>query len=270
MKSILFFLLTITPLVFFAQDPVADKLYDQGVAAFNLGDYISADSLFSLSAEMQPNMDVYYNLAIVKNKLGDQCGSCKYLHLANINGDVKAGAMYNKHCIKKDSVAYDNRNFYCLSQQIFCDEDVSFSFFKRALRGDDSIVLLKNDTLLTNEDYLSTSFEIEKHIDTVVLFYETQPEFPGGEYALMDFLAKNIKYPQAARENNIQGTVYLTYILEPDGKISDIKVLRGIGGGCDEEAIRVISIMPAWKPGTQFGKPVRVQFHLPIRFMLQY
>ncbi|MPM01267.1 hypothetical protein SDC9_47506 [bioreactor metagenome] len=85
----------------------------------------------------------------------------------------------------------------------------------------------------------------------------------------MDFLRNNIKYPQGARESGIQGTVFLTFVIEPDGKLSNIKVLRGIGGGCDEEAIRIISLMPPWKPGKQFGKPVRVQFNLPIRFLLQ-
>lgn len=269
MKSILFFLLAINPLFFFAQDQIADKLYDQGVAAFNLGDYKSADSLFSLSAEMQPNMDVYYNLAIVKNRLGDQCESCKYMDLAGANGDTNARKKYNKNCLKKDSVVYSNTKFYCLTEQKFCDEKISFRFYKKAASGSDSAVLLVKDSLLSNEILLSTSFEIEKFVDTIVLNYEEQPGYPGGEYALMDFLRNNIKYPQAARENGIQGTVFLIFVVEPDGKLSNISVLRGIGGGCDEEAIRVISIMPAWKPGKQFGKPVRVQFNLPLRFILQ-
>jgi protein TonB len=77
-----------------------------------------------------------------------------------------------------------------------------------------------------------------------------------------------MKYPQMARESGIQGTVYVTFVVERNGNVTDVKVLRGIGGGCDEEAIRVIQAMPPWVPGKQRGKPVRVQFNMPIRFTL--
>ncbi|MPM15251.1 hypothetical protein SDC9_61619 [bioreactor metagenome] len=107
---------------------------------------------------------------------------------------------------------------------------------------------------------------VEAEIFTIV---EDQPGFPGGESALMEFLRNNIKYPQLARESNIQGTVFVTFVVEPNGAISNVKVLRGIGGGCDEEAVRVVKNMPSWTPGKQRGKPVRVQFNLPIRFILQ-
>ncbi len=70
-------------------------------------------------------------------------------------------------------------------------------------------------------------------------------------------------------EDAIQGTVYVTFVIETDGAVSHVKVLRGIGGGCDEEAVRVVTLMPDWKPGYQDGEPVRVQFNLPIRFILR-
>jgi len=107
---------------------------------------------------------------------------------------------------------------------------------------------------------------VEAEIFTIV---EEQPGFPGGESALMEYLKNNIKYPQLARESNIQGTVFVTFVVEPNGGISNVKVLRGIGGGCDDEAMRVVKNMPSWSPGKQRGKPVRVQFNLPIRFILQ-
>ena len=72
-----------------------------------------------------------------------------------------------------------------------------------------------------------------------------------------------------AKESGIQGMVYVTFVVERDGSITDVRVLRGIGGGCDEEAIRVVSAMPKWTPGKQRGKPVRVQYNLPVRFTLQ-
>lgn len=107
--------------------------------------------------------------------------------------------------------------------------------------------------------------EVEQEIFLVV---EDPASFPGGEAARQKFLAENTKYPQIAREMGIQGTVYVTFVVEPKGNLTNIKVLRGIGGGCDEEAIRVTSIMPKWQPGKQRGQAVRVQFNMPIRFVL--
>lgn len=97
---------------------------------------------------------------------------------------------------------------------------------------------------------------------------EKMPEFPGEIDAMKEFLAKNIEFPTAATEIGIQGTVYLNFVIEKDGSITHIKTLRGIGGGCDEEAERVISKMPKWNPGNQRGKPVRVSFNIPVIFKL--
>jgi protein TonB len=106
----------------------------------------------------------------------------------------------------------------------------------------------------------------EAEIFTVV---EEQPQYPGGEAALMKYLQENIKYPEEAKELGIQGRVFVTFVVEVDGSITDVKVLRGIGGGCDQEAVRVVKSMSKWIPGKQRGVPVRVQFNLPIKFTLQ-
>ncbi len=108
--------------------------------------------------------------------------------------------------------------------------------------------------------------ETETQIFTVV---ENEPEFPGGMEALYKYLAQNIKYPQLARDNNITGKVYVTFVVERDGSIANPKVLRDIGGGCGAEAIRVVKSMPKWTPGKQRGKAVRVQFNLPVNFNLR-
>lgn len=102
----------------------------------------------------------------------------------------------------------------------------------------------------------------------IFMVVEESPSFPGGDEARIRFLQQNIKYPQMARESSIQGTVFVTFVVERDGSVTDVRVLRGIGGGCDEEAIRVIKAMPKWQPGKQRGKPVRVQFNMPIKFTL--
>ena len=107
---------------------------------------------------------------------------------------------------------------------------------------------------------------VEKEIFTVV---EEQPTYPGGTEEMYRFLQENIKYPEEAKELGIQGRVFVTFVVEEDGSISNVKVLRGIGGGCDAEAIRVVKSMPKWIPGKQRGVPVRVQFNLPVKFTLQ-
>lgn len=103
----------------------------------------------------------------------------------------------------------------------------------------------------------------------IFLIVEKMPSFPGGEGALVKYLSNNIKYPPIARENGITGTVYLTFVVDPSGAVKDVKVLRGIGGGCDEEAMRVVKAMPKWSPGQQRGKNVSVQYNLPVKFTLK-
>ncbi len=94
------------------------------------------------------------------------------------------------------------------------------------------------------------------------------PKFPGGEKARIEYLLNNIKYPDEAKKKGVQGTVYITFVVEADGSITNPKVLRGFDKLCDEEAYRVIKAMPKWEPGSQKGKLVRVQFNLPIKFTL--
>jgi protein TonB len=97
---------------------------------------------------------------------------------------------------------------------------------------------------------------------------DEMPEFPGGQQALVAYIGKELKYPEEAVEDGVQGVVFVTFVVENDGKISGVRVLRGLGGACDKEALRVVSGMPNWKPGKQRGKEVRVQYNLPIRFKL--
>jgi periplasmic protein TonB len=97
---------------------------------------------------------------------------------------------------------------------------------------------------------------------------QEKPTFPGGQNAMLAFLGNSIKYPHTAADNGIQGTVIMEFIVSKTGELTDIKVLRSIGGGCDEEAVRVVKLMPKWKPGRHEGKPVNVRYTLPVRFKL--
>ena len=122
------------------------------------------------------------------------------------------------------------------------------------------------------EEYEFTPPEIEEEeIVEAEIFkvVEEMPEFPGGAAKLMEYIQKNIKYPMMARESDIQGRVFVNFVVEPDGSISNVTVMRGIGGGCDEEAVRVVNSMPNWKPGKQRGSAVRCAYTVPIIFKLQ-
>ncbi|MDN5350906.1 MAG: hypothetical protein PWQ54_2302 [Bacteroidales bacterium] len=104
--------------------------------------------------------------------------------------------------------------------------------------------------------------------EEVFTVVEVMPEYPGGPAAMMNFLANNISYPEQARRDTIQGRVFVNFVVEADGSVSNVKILRGIGGGCDQEAKRVVELMPKWTPGYQRGQAVRVSFNLPVRFAL--
>ena len=114
----------------------------------------------------------------------------------------------------------------------------------------------------------SAMAQTEVEDDAIFVVVENNPEFPGGSDSLYAYIARNIKYPEAAKKEKIEGRVFVTFVIEKDGQVSSAKILRDIGGGCGEEAIRVVKSMPKWKPGTQRGNPVRFQFNLPVSFML--
>ena len=102
--------------------------------------------------------------------------------------------------------------------------------------------------------------------EEVFTFVEQMPEFDGN---INEYIAANIRYPAEALKKETQGRVIIKLIIQKDGSVSDAKVLRGIGSGCDEEALRVVNSMPKWKAGKQNGKPVAVYYNLPLSFKVQ-
>ena len=141
------------------------------------------------------------------------------------------------------------------------------------------ILLFISTSLAQNADSLNAS---KQHEDSTILkkakdkksdapiltIVEQMPEYPGGEDSLFKYLGEKIKYPQLAKELGISGTVIVNFVVEQDGSLSDISILKDIGGGCGNEAVRVIKSMPNWIPGKQNGFVVRVVFNLPIQFTL--
>jgi periplasmic protein TonB len=105
--------------------------------------------------------------------------------------------------------------------------------------------------------------------EEVFTVVEQQPEFPGGTSKMYQYLGKNIQYPSAAQRANVTGKVFLAFVVNTDGSIQNVEVIKGIGFGCDEEAVRVVRSMPRWLPGKQSGRPVRVKYTLPVSFTLE-
>lgn len=121
----------------------------------------------------------------------------------------------------------------------------------------------QTDNTKSNSNYREVTID-----DDIFVVVENPAEFPGGQEALFQYIVNNIQYPEQAKKENISGRVFVSFIVEKDGSISNAEVIRGIGGGCDEEALRVVRNMPRWNPGTQRGKPVRFQYTLPLNFKM--
>ena len=125
--------------------------------------------------------------------------------------------------------------------------------------------LILGSFLLTTTVYPQDSKQEEEQVYIIV---EKMPSFPGGTSPMMAYILKNLKYPKKAKEEGISGVVMVQFVVSKKGLVYKAKVMRGIGGGCDEEALRLVNAMPTWNPGTQRGKPVNVQYTLLIKFRL--
>jgi TonB family protein len=139
---------------------------------------------------------------------------------------------------------------------------VSFSFRGQA-----------GDTIADARDYLTPkppppAPPVVPDSERIYVSVERMPQYPGGFKALIDFLSENIRYPQEAKKQNIQGRVIVQFVVDKDGSVTNAEIKRDIGGGCGEEALRVLSIMPKWQFGMQNNIPVRVYYTLPISFKL--
>ncbi len=124
------------------------------------------------------------------------------------------------------------------------------------------------------KDLIQLVEDLQEVVDTlkdepVFFIVEEMPEYPGGELAIRQYLASNVKYPVKAMEREIEGRVYVQFVITVDGDVTGVKIARGVDPELNKEAIRVIKAMPKWTPGKQRGKPVAVAYTIPINFVLQ-
>lgn len=124
------------------------------------------------------------------------------------------------------------------------------------------------ETMIDQTD-INLMEEEEEEEPEIFMVVEQMPEFPGGQRALFKYISENINYPPIAKENGIQGKVFIQFVVGKTGTITNVNVLRGVDPSLDKEAVRVVKSMPKWKPGKQRGKPVFVRYQVPINFKLQ-
>ena len=119
-----------------------------------------------------------------------------------------------------------------------------------------------------SDEEMEIEIEEEEEEGEFFMTVENMPEFPGGDLGLMNYIRKNVKYPPIAKEYNITGKVYVSFIVDKSGSVTNEKIVRGVDKNLDAEALRVVKSMPKFKPGKQRGKPVNVQYNVPINFRL--
>ena len=172
---------------------------------------------------------------------------------------LKSSIKFTAPVIKKDEEVHEDNEIK--SQEELTSTKVAISIAD--VKGNDE----ENGKDIADLKQVVTQAEPEP--EKVFDMVEQMPTYPGGNAELMAFLAKNIKYPTIAQENGTQGRVIVQFVVEKDGSIADARVARGVDPYLDKEAVRVVNMMPKWKPGKQRGKPVRVKFTLPVTFRLQ-
>ena len=158
----------------------------------------------------------------------------------------------------QDTIASDN-----IVEDLIVSEDFQYS---DATTEYDAVTVASAEEITREQEMQPQQSETSNKV------YETaerMPSFPGGAEALFRFLNSNMRYPEVAEENGVQGRVLVTFIVERDGAISDVKVAKSVDPSLDKEAVRIIKSMPRWNPGTQDGKPVRVKYTVPVTFKLQ-
>ena len=174
---------------------------------------------------------------------------------------VKSSVKFTAPVIKKDDEVKPEDELK--TQEEIMDSKVAVGF-ANVVGNDENGEVLKAKEVIATEP-VKPKEEENKVFDVV----EQMPSFPGGNSALMQYLSKNIKYPVVAEENGIQGRVICTFVVERDGRVTDVRVVKSVDPSLDKEAVRVVSSMPAWIPGKQNGSAVRVKYTLPVTFRLQ-
>ncbi len=245
----------------FCQFAPHDDYYNRGVNYFDKNKFLEADSMFSLSIKRSPNEENYFYRAKCRGKNADKKGYCDDLAYSCFYENLEAVNLFLKTCGKIDTVekTIDSpSNIYSVKERTvsyLCDES--------------SLKLLKKQKMLS-QFYSTTYIDSIKRFDlinNVIEPNEQAAEFEGGLKELAAFISKNRTLPKKFK-SEMNGMVFLKFIIYEDGSIQDVEVIKGISNcdACNDEAQRVVAIMPKWKPAKINGKRVKCYFNLPISF----
>lgn len=259
-KTILISIIIHLSLIGFGQiHKKVDRINDRGIKQLESKKYDQAISTFTESISLLPNKEAYYSRAIAYQNLLLMSEYCQDIQLASYYSFKDAKQLLNSDCFIGDTVYVDKNNVIC---------DSSKYEFMKVSRSSKQLGLIQYSVFDPGSKMIFGYNIIES--DTIYTFLpDKMPEYPGGETGLIAYLSNNVKYPVLARYNGITGTVFVTFIVDVTGKVMNAKILKGVGGGCDEEAIRVVNLMPPWEPGFYNNKKVAVQYNLPLRFILK-
>ncbi len=210
---------------------------DHGLMLIKSEKYEEASSFFSKEISKDASdRDAYFKRGVSNWHLNDSLSACRDWSAVLALGDTATYLLLQKNCH---------------GNMVFEDDTVSASRARKLFIAPQT----------SSAPGYPTTFA-----KTIV---QEMPEFPGGEAGLIDYFNKNVHYPNSAKEKGIQGRVYINFIISKTGKVMYPYVVRGIGGDCDKEALRVIRQMPNWKPGKEQGKAVLVRYNLPVKFTMQ-
>jgi hypothetical protein len=241
------------------QNKKAILLYNEAVKHFNQAHYNIADSVFGLSIQLQPDKDNYFGRALCRGKMADQKGYCEDLANASACGELKATALFLKSCGRIDTT-------HPKLEQNFT-KTVIFSELITYVIKDGRKLAFKQKYYSQQSDSVVVPGACDPNVKGEVL-----PDMPGGINEGYRFISENIIMPEDMRSSSVNtNTVLLKFLIYEDGTIHNIRVLKNAidCDGCDVECMRVIALMPRWKPGCKDGRPARCYYTIPIMFKTQ-
>lgn len=236
---------------------VRSALIRNAEVAMTTGDLDSADVLLARALWMWPDRSTNQLRAQVLLQKGDTAGYCgqaaKYT-----DEDAERKRFYAAHCTRRDSMDF-------ASSGLSLEQYPGFAQVARTWSRANGSWSYR---LFDQHDSLKLAFTATD-VDTVYTQTDSFAEFPGGENELFAYLGRSVRYPMAAADAGISGTAYLSFVIERDGRVNEVKVIRGVHHTIDNESLRVVQGMPVWQPATYRGKTVRSRFNLPVRFTIR-
>jgi TonB family protein len=261
-KQLVFILLFCFSTALLAQSRNVRKLHRQGTKEMQEHNYPEAIRLLTLSIEEQGFSNAYYSRALAYAAVGDSCGFCLDLIEAFKLGDETAGSFYRQYCIYNRFMMHINDSVAAKESDYEEEEIVYFKCLP------DNVIIAHTSCEDEEIFHATDAYDNTKTVCVSHRILEEMPEFPGGPSGMLEFIRQNLRYPIDARNKGIQGIVYVGFTVQNDGSISDLELREGVYWSLDVEAVRLVSIMPLWKPGKLMGKPVKATFDIPIKFSI--